>query len=198
VTTPYNKNQANIMEKREIRKKIKTLRTMLSEAEKMAAAEDVFTRLEKSAAFLMADKILMYHSLPDELPTTSFLAKWGSIKHFFLPRVNGVNLDILPYDRSRLELGAFHIEEPVGDDLADINEIELIVVPAVAYDRSGNRLGRGKGYYDRLLTTTRATKIGVGYDFQLLDSLPTEEHDVPMDMIFTQTEVIVLGNDKNS
>lgn len=178
------------MEKKEIRKKIKALRSMLSELERESAAAEVFARLEATAAFQMADRILMYHSLPDELSTLSFLRKWKNDKRFFLPRVNGVNLDILPYDESRLELGSFHIEEPQGDALVDPDEIELIVVPAVAYDRSGNRLGRGKGFYDRLLATTRATKIGVGYEFQLLDSLPAEEHDVPMDMVITQHTTI--------
>lgn len=180
------------MEKRDIRRKMKTLRTMLSDIEKQTAAAEVFERLEKTAAFLMADHILMYHSLPDELSTTGFLSKWGSKKKFYLPRVNGVNLDILPYDKSRLELGAFHIEEPVGDDLADPEMIELIVVPGVAYDRAGNRLGRGKGFYDRLLATTKAVRIGVAYDFQLVDELPVEPHDVKMDCVITQSSVIVI------
>ncbi|MCM1475125.1 MAG: 5-formyltetrahydrofolate cyclo-ligase [Muribaculaceae bacterium] len=180
------------MEKKEIRRKIKNLRTMLSELEKANAAEEVFSRLEQTAAFLLSDHILMYHSLPDELSTHKFLEKWAARKRFYLPRVNGVNLEILPYDQSRLELGSFHIEEPQGDDLVDADDIELIIVPAVAFDRSGNRLGRGKGFYDRLLNTTKAAKIGVGYDFQLLDSLPIEPHDMPMDMIITQKTTIVL------
>lgn len=180
------------MEKKEIRRKMKTLRTMLSDIEKKMAAQEVFDRLEKTAAFLMADHILMYHSLPDELYTHEFLEKWKERKHFYLPRVNGVNLDILPYNESRLELGAFHIEEPTGDTLVDADDIELIIVPAVAYDRRGNRLGRGKGFYDRLLKSTKATKIGVGYDFQLFDELPVEEHDVPMDVVITQKTVIYL------
>lgn len=174
------------MDKREIREKIKQMRRMLTEAEKESAAEEVFSTLEKTGAFLMANHILMYHSLPDELSTHAFLKKWGNRKHFYLPRVNGVNLDILPYDESRLELGAFHIEEPSGDNTVDESEIELIIVPAVAYDRKGNRLGRGKGFYDRLLSTTQAVKIGVGYEFQLIDEIPIEPHDVPMDMVITQ------------
>lgn len=165
---------------------------MLSEIEKMQAAEEVFSRLEQTAAFVMADKILMYHSLPDELSTHRFLSKWNKLKKFYLPRVNGVNLEILPYNESRLELGAFHIEEPQGSEVIDPEEIELVVVPAVAYDKRGNRLGRGKGFYDRLLQTTRATKIGVGYEFQLLDELPAEPHDVPMDVIITQNTCIVI------
>ncbi len=181
------------MEKSDIRRKIKALRTMLSDEDKNSAAEEVFEQLEKTAAFLLADKILMYHSLPDELQTIAFLKKWGDRKKFFLPRVNGVNLDILPYDQSRLELGSFQIEEPTGDDLTDPAEIELIIVPAVAFDHKGNRLGRGKGFYDRLLQTTRATKIGVGYDFQLLEEIPAEPHDIPMDMVITQKHYIKVS-----
>ena len=174
------------MEKSDIRRKIKNLRMMLSEMEKASAADEVFAQLEKTAAFMMADNILMYHSLPDELQTIKFLRKWRDRKRFFLPRVNGVNLDILPYEETRLELGSFHIEEPTGDDTVAVEDIELMVIPAVAFDRKGNRLGRGKGFYDRLLATSKATKIGVGYEFQLLDSIPSEPHDVAMDMVITQ------------
>ncbi len=162
---------------------------MLSEAEKAAAAEEVFAHLERNAAFILAERILMYHSLPDELSTHAFLAKWNGRKKFYLPRVNGVNLEILPYDESRLELGAFHIEEPTGDETVSPDEIELIIVPAVAYDRKRNRLGRGKGFYDRLLGSTRATKIGIGYNFQLVDEIPVEEHDIPVDIVITQMGV---------
>ncbi len=180
------------MDKRDMRRKVKALRSMLLESEKAAAAEEVFSRLETTAAFMLADRILMYHSLPDELSTRRFLDKWHSKKRFYLPRVNGVNLDILPYDESRLELGAFHIEEPTGNEVVDPEDIELIVVPGVAYDRKGNRLGRGKGFYDRLLQTTKATKIGVGYEFQMFDSIPVEPHDVKMDMVITQNTTIVI------
>ena len=180
------------MEKSDIRRKIKSLRMMLSEMEKASAADEVFAQLEKTAAFMMAEKILMYHSLPDELQTVRFLRKWSDRKRFFLPRVNGVNLDLLPYEETRLELGSFHIEEPTGNDFADVDDIELMIIPAVAFDRKGNRLGRGKGFYDRLLATSKATKIGVGYEFQLFDSIPSEPHDVAMDMVITQKTLIKL------
>ena len=161
------------------------MKALLLESEKQDAAYKVFDLLEKSAAFMMADRILMYHSLPDELSTHRFLKKWNDRKKFYLPRVNGVNLEILPYNESRLELGSFHIEEPTGNDTVDVSDIELIVVPAVAYDLKGNRLGRGKGFYDRLLSNTKATKIGIAYEFQIVDDIPTEPHDVAMDIIIS-------------
>lgn len=179
-------------DKNEIRYKIKGLRLIVSESERKIAAEEVFDRLEKTAAFMLANRIMMYHSLPDELDTHNFLRKWSGKKLFYLPRVNGVDLEVLPYEESRLELGSFHIEEPSGNDLTNPEDIELVVVPAVAYDRKGIRLGRGKGFYDRFLKTTKATKVGVGYEFQLVDELPAEPHDVPMDIIITQKSTIIV------
>lgn len=179
-------------EKNEIRYKMKSLRVVLPEKERKSAAAEVFERLEKTAAFLLADRIMMYHSLPDELYTHDFLRKWSGRKRFYLPRINGVDLEVLPYEESRLELGTFHIEEPTGEDVTDPSEIELVVVPAVAYDRKGKRLGRGKGFYDRFLKQTKATKVGVGYEFQLLDELPSEPHDIPMDIVVTQHTTIIV------
>lgn len=180
------------MDKSELRTKIKGLRLILPDNDRRQAARQVFERLEKTAAFMLADRILMYHSLPDELSTHEFLLKWAGRKRFFLPRVNSVDLEILPYDRSRLELGSFHIEEPSGDDVADPDDIELVVVPAVAFDRTGRRLGRGKGFYDRFLKSSKATKVGVGYEFQLLDEIPAEPHDIPMDIIITQHTTLII------
>ncbi len=181
------------MNKDEIRSQVKARKSLLSSLEKTKAAEEVFNRLEQSAAFALAEKILLYHSLPDELSTLEFLNRWATRKHFYLPRVNGLNLEILPYDRSSMALGAFQIEEPQGDETTDISEIELIIVPAIAYDRRGNRVGRGKGYYDRLLTETKATKVGVGYDFQLIDEeIPAEPHDVAVDIVITDRRRLVI------
>lgn len=184
------------MKKEDIRIRIKTQKSILSDEEKLQAAEAAFDILERHASFLMAENILMYHSLPDELSTRSFIEKWAGRKHFYLPRVNGVNLDILPYDRSTLRLGSFHIEEPQGDETTDIHDIELIIVPGVAYDRQGNRVGRGKGYYDRLLSTSKATKIGMAYDFQVVDEIDAEPHDVKVDFIITDKGSITIKHRK--
>ena len=180
------------MKKEDIRISVKAQKSLLSEREKAEAAADAFAILERHAAFLMAKNILLYHSLPDEISTLDFIDKWHHTKNFFLPRVNGLNLEILPYNRSRLSLGAFHIEEPQGSDTTDISEIEMVVVPAVAYDRRGNRVGRGKGYYDRLLANTKAVKVGVAYDFQLVDEIDAEPHDVKVDFVITNRGVITV------
>lgn len=177
------------MDKESIRARVKARKNLLDDAERASAAESVFGLIEKTAAFIMSEHILMYNSLPDELSTRDFISRWKSVKHFFLPRVNGIDLDILPYDSTRMSLGAFRIEEPQGDDITDPALMELIIVPAMAYDRKGNRLGRGKGYYDRLLPRSKALRIGVAYDFQLVDELETDPFDQPVDIVITESGI---------
>ena len=77
------------------------------------------------------------------------------------------------------------IPEPVGRLFTDLNKIDVILVPGVAFDRTLNRLGRGKGFYDKILSQTKACKIGICFDFQLLDRIPTEVHDVRMTQVIS-------------
>lgn len=183
------------MNKEEIRRQVKVRKSILTQEERQAAADTVFEIIETTAAFMLSDHILMYNSLADELPTHAFFDRWSTRKHFYLPRVNGVNLDILPYDKSKLHLGAFNIEEPDGDDIVDLSIIELIIVPAVAYDRHGNRVGRGKGFYDRLLAETRAVTMGVAFGCQLYDEIEPDEFDVPVQYVITDKGIIKVNND---
>ncbi len=178
------------MTKDEIRIVSRARKALLSAAEKAQAARAAFELLQRHAAFQVAERVLLYHSLPDELDTREFIAQWADRKAFYLPRVNGLNLEILPYDRSHMRLGAFHIEEPDGDDLTDASVIDLVIVPAVAYDGNGNRVGRGKGYYDRLLPNIKATRIGIAYDCQVFDEIDAEDTDVPVDFVITESRVI--------
>lgn len=178
-------------DKRLVRARMRALKAQLTDVRRAEAAEAVFSALERTALFQRADRILLYCSLPDELPTRDFLEKWAGRKQLFLPRVNGDMLELLPYDKARLRAGAYMIDEPEGDDIADVSSMHLVVVPAVAFDCRGTRLGRGKGFYDRLLAETNVATVGVGYDFQLVDCLlPAEPHDVALDVIITESRVI--------
>ncbi len=181
--------------KDDIRRRVRACKSVLTDSERAAAAARVFERVRSMAAFMMARNVLMYHSLPDELSTREFIDSFAGDpgKQFFLPRVNGLDLEILPYERTRMHLGAFRIEEPDGDDTVDISQIDLVIVPAVAYDRHGNRVGRGKGYYDRLLAKSSAVTVGVCYDFQLFDEIDCEEHDVPVHFVVADGHRLVRG-----
>lgn len=176
--------------KKEIRERIKLLKKSISKAEKDVAADNVFSVLFSVDEWMKAQKILFYYSLPDELQTAKYLDIASKCKDTYLPRVNGDELEVIKYEPHSIGVGAFNIFEPTSDKKIDINDIDITIVPAVAFDIVGNRLGRGRGFYDRLLINSNVLKIGVAYDFQLLEHLPTERHDIKMDMIITPNNIL--------
>ncbi len=176
--------------KADIRRDIKHRKQLLTEQEKADAAHRCFALLEQCREFTDARNVLVYASLPDEISTAGFIDRWHNEKRLFLPRVNGDDLDILPYSPADTGKGAFGIEEPMGSDCHDIEEIDLVVVPGVAFDRKGNRLGRGRGYYDRLLSQARCPLIGVAYSLQIAEELPAEPHDIKIPVVITEKEII--------
>ncbi len=130
---------------------------------------------------------MLYHSLADEVDTHPLLANWSGQKQLLLPVVVGSDLELRLYQSSEpLLSGAYGIAEPVGSPFTDYSAIELALIPGIAFDRSGRRLGRGKGYYDRLLPRLpSAYKMGVCFPFQLVDEVPVEEFDILMDEVIT-------------
>ena len=152
----------------------------------------MFSGVENLNEFKCSSNILMYHSLQDEFPTTDTINRWAGHKNIYLPKVIGDDLMLLKYEPRFMHTGAYGIAEPDGTDRILPTQIDLIIVPAMAFDTQGNRLGRGKGYYDRLLAKTNAVTIGIGYDFQLLDSIPAAPHDRKMNYIFTPSYSIHL------
>ncbi len=179
------------MDKDTIRKSIKQRKLSLCEAEKLAEAENVFLEIEMMERFLSAKSILLYYSLPDELPTHKFVKKWSAIKSVYLPRVVGSDLEVAKFDDG-ITQGKYGIGEPVSASVSP-SVIDLVIVPAVALDMQGNRLGRGKGFYDRLLPQcVNAYKIGVALNCQLLPAVPVEPFDVTLDAVLTSSNKIIL------
>jgi 5-formyltetrahydrofolate cyclo-ligase len=147
---------------------------------------EIFSQLETHAIFKEALTVLFFYSLKDEPDTHSFIEKWSEKKEILLPAVCGENLELRVYNGCEgLLCGAYGIREPSGRLFTDYASIDLAVIPGMAFDCSGNRLGRGKGYYDRLLPHIFAYKVGVCFSFQLVEDVPTEEFDVRMDEIIT-------------
>lgn len=143
-------------------------------------------KLEVDPLFKRAHTILLYYSLKDEVQTHDFIDKWSNRKTILLPVVVTDNIELRIYTgKEYLAEGAFHINEPIGQAYTNYDTIDLAIVPGVAFDENGNRLGRGKGYYDRLLPHIEATKIGICFPFQLLKRIPTEPFDKKMDKIIT-------------
>jgi 5,10-methenyltetrahydrofolate synthetase len=147
-------------------------------------------RLEESKIFRQANCIALYHSLPDEVRASAFIEKWNKTKTILLPVINGDNIVLRKYTGvNNLTKGVYGIPEPeqTGEDSIIP---EIIIIPGIAFDRHYNRIGRGKGYYDRLLSGLRVPKIGLCFSFQLLQEIPSEPFDIKMDMIVTDKELL--------
>lgn len=173
------------MEKKEIRKQIRELKKQYSLEEKKQKSKSVWELVEQDEHFRDARIVLAYWSMEDEVFTHDFVCKWAESKTFLLPCVRGEELDIRYFDgKDKLCPGeGYAIPEPVGQLFSAFDKIDLILVPGVAFDGFANRLGRGKGYYDKILKQTSAYKLGVCFDFQMLAQVPTEKHDIRMDRV---------------
>ena len=175
------------VDKSEIRRTMRQRNRTLDHGVREAASERIFRQVEQCEEFRCAEVVALYCALPDEPPTERVIARWLKLgKRVVVPRVEGDEMRFFRYDPATQVVGSFSIEEP-GDGavLCSPSEIDLMVVPGVAFTATGDRMGRGRGYYDKYLSQSdfRAYTIGVGYAHQLVDSLPVEEHDRRLDKI---------------
>lgn len=172
------------MTKKEIRASIKLNKSQYSKIDLINMSVPVIERLEQTFEFQKARCILMYHSLPDEVFTHEAIDRWSNQKNIILPVVCGDDLELRRYTRlEEMHTGSYGILEPDNNIITDYSEIDLAVIPGVAFDMSFNRLGRGKGYYDRLLPKLNCPKFGICFKFQIIESIPAEPHDILMDRI---------------
>ena len=171
------------MTKRELRQQIRTQKRRLSAAELAVMSEDICSKVLALASWQEAGTLLLYYPLPDEVDVRLLIKDaFESGKKVLLPVVKGDELELRLYEgEASLKEGAFGIMEPTGPLFAPIHydEIELAIIPGMAFDSAGHRLGRGKGYYDRLLPNLKAANlIGICFPFQFLEEVPAEAHDI--------------------
>ena len=156
-------------------------------AAKSAAASKVFLDDE---LYENAGVIMLYMPLGNETDTTEIISKaFSDGKKLVFPVTDKENGEITPCYAGKETVfaeGAFSVREPAEKDVADVSEIDVIVVPGIAFDKKGSRIGFGKGCYDRFLKNCPAVKIGFCYDFQAAHDIPTEPHDIKMDFLITE------------
>ena len=177
------------MDKQTLRKQIREAKRAVPFSEKERRSAAIMHQVEQLPRFLEAKVVLLYWSMADEVQTHDIVNRWYRQKTLLLPCVDGDNLLLRQYTGPEcLKAGEqFGIGEPTGPVYTQVDQVEMIVVPGVAFDRKGNRMGRGRGFYDRLLKSTpNAYKVGVAFDFQMLDDIPMEPFDVPMDDVITE------------
>jgi 5-formyltetrahydrofolate cyclo-ligase len=187
----------NIGEKDSIRKQIIEHRDSIDINTKGQWDEDIFNSLIKSEWYKKANTIFAFVSFKSETDTHKII-KYAihDGKTICVPRIKSKQkgIEIFKIDSfDQLEKGYFGILEPIESCLAvESKDIDLILMPGVAFDRQGGRLGYGAGFYDRFLSkiNTSVDKIAVAYHFQVLDNIPMDEHDVRIDGIVTEEEAI--------
>lgn len=141
-------------------------------------------KIRELECYKKAQAVMIYMPIKGEADVTELL---GDNKLFLVPVTEGE--DMYPCPVGEMTKGAFGVPEPKEKVRFDKNKIDLVIVPGVAFDKEGNRMGYGKGYYDRFLKGMSALKIGVCHSFQLLDKIECEEHDIKMDIIVTERDV---------
>ncbi|MBQ2539100.1 MAG: 5-formyltetrahydrofolate cyclo-ligase [Bacteroidales bacterium] len=177
------------MDKKELRKQIRAAKKAVPFCEKCSRSIPIMQQVEQLPQFRDAQTILLYWSMEDEVQTHDFVNRWYQQKTLLLPCVDGDDLRLRQYTGPEClkEGEQFGIGEPTGPEFTDLNSVQMIIVPGVAFDRHNNRMGRGRGFYDRLLKSTpNAYKVGVAFNFQMVELVPTEEFDVPMNAVITE------------
>lgn len=181
-----------ILQKKILRKKIVEIKQSYSKKELQELSEETISTLELTEVFQNAKVILAYYSMSDEVNTHELIKKYQSEKQFLLPLVENDELILKKYiSEKSMMISGFGIKEPTGEIFLEYDKIDMVIVPGVAFDRTLNRMGRGKGFYDRLLPKIKAPKFAVCFDFQVFDKIPANQEDIKMNMIICQNEVIV-------
>lgn len=181
------------MNKQTARTALKTKRSELSSAYTQAASNCISASVIRLTKGKGVAAIMLYRSLSGEVDIDSAAdeLREGGVT-VLLPKVDGDLMRACVYEgEGSLRKGAFGIMEPAGPEYE--GEIDMIVVPGLAFDSCGRRIGYGKGYYDRFLPTApHSLKVGVCFDAMILDEVPTEPHDVRMDVVITETKTCTI------
>jgi 5-formyltetrahydrofolate cyclo-ligase len=187
------------MDKAEIRQTMKLMRGDLTSKYVNDNSERVFESLIELDEVKNARHVMIYSNFANEVKTGK-LAGWLLFhqKQVYLPVVDGSKLLIANMKSTCLEMNCFGIAQPEKASACFVqpSEIDLFIVPGLAFDMQCNRIGFGKGYYDGLLSQAKDNvKIGLAYDFQIVDKIGVEEQDIKMDMVVTPQSVIMISRD---
>lgn len=151
--------------------------------------------------FQEAETVMMFLSLPYEADTTeAVLAAWQSGKTVAVPQISWEQRHMIPVQINTLESGfatnSIGLRNPIAGVPVPFEEIDLVVTPALAFDKQGYRLGRGGSYYDRFFASRelKAFRCGFGFAEQLIETIPVSEHDEQIDSLVTDNEIIYFNN----
>lgn len=186
--------------KREIRKQIRKIRSQIEPEEWQAKTDAIRERVVSNDLFREATDILCYINMENEVGTRQIIEEaWRLGKNVWVPKTlaDGSMEFYCIHSFSELDSGAFGVMEPDGKGECAELDYGLMIVPGVAFDLDGNRIGYGKGFYDRYISRyPHLDTMGLAFDIQLLEQLPAEECDRSLDMVITETLTIAGGKEK--
>lgn len=183
--------------KKEIRKESMKKRSNLSKTEVLEKSKQIKKRLFEIKEFKEACTILFYVSYDNEAYTHDMIKESiSNMKQVVVPVTDKKNRRLILSKLESwgdLEVGAYNILEPKKECVKkiSIDRIDLVIVPGVGFDEQGHRIGHGMGYYDGLLKlSTNTLNIGLAFELQIVEKIPTEKHDIPVDRIVTEKRII--------
>ncbi len=161
---------------------------------KVQKDEKILENLEKIPEFTQSSRVLFYLPIKGEVNLEPLFEKYKGKKQFYLPRVDNKQKKLIIHPITSLtetSPGNYDIPEP-HDHLpeTDPQDLNIILVPGILFDRRGHRIGYGHGHFDRLLKDTAALKIGIAYEFQITNTIPNEPHDEAMNIIITEKNIL--------
>mgnify|MGYP000908610147 FL=1 len=183
------------IKKDKIRKEILAKRNILSDKDINKKSDLIIKNL---ASYIEnVQNIMIFMDMKTEVKITKLLELYSK-KNFFISKItNSKNreMKINKYNKNELILHKFGYYESSSNDFYDEEILDVVIVPAVAFDSKKNRIGFGGGYYDTFLEKVRQKNnkvlfIGVCYDFQIIDSVPTEKHDVTLDFVISESKIL--------
>ncbi|MHC4482705.1 MAG: 5-formyltetrahydrofolate cyclo-ligase [Planctomycetota bacterium] len=191
------------MDKAQLRHKLQKSLLEMSEEQRSEKSKRACRNLVSTTQFQSASGVMMYLSLPHEVDTSeAILCAWQLGKTVAVPKISWQQRHMIPVQINSLETGfstgASGLRNPVTGVPMSIEEIDLVVTPALGFDGKGNRLGRGGSYYDRFFANEELKAVRCGFAFaeQRIDSIPVTQHDEPVDFLVTDEEVIYFNPER--
>jgi 5-formyltetrahydrofolate cyclo-ligase len=190
------------MDKEKLRQKLQEELVKISAEDREAKSRKACKNLISTEEFDKSSAIMIFLSLPHEIDTTdAILHAWQRDKVVVVPKVSWEQRHMIPVRINTLDDGisttGYGLRNPISGIPFPFEEIDLVVTPGLGFDRKGNRLGRGASYYDRFFTDDKlkAPKCGFAFDGQIVDSVPMSNHDIPVDFLVTDEEILRFQDD---
>ena len=185
-------SQKLLREKNQMRELLTQKRRLLTKEQILEQSALIISQLEQLPCFQSAKTVLLYYPMHNEVNLLPLIKKYKKEKTFLFPVVQRKLMTACPYEgNAKMHRGKYNIPEPTT--APHKGTIDMIIVPGVGFDKQGNRLGRGGGYYDKFIARiSRKTQlVGVGYDFQLAESIPASRRDKKMNFVVTPTKGVL-------